>query len=193
MGALAVRFEDLYVSPGAYLAAEGTQSIRHEYCAGYVRAMAGGTFDHGRIVTNLARHLGGQLLDGPCDVVIENTKVYIRTLAEEFYYYPDAVVDCSGVNGSSGFSPHPKVIFEVSSESTEQIDHLEKRANYCTLPSLQVYVLIRQGTPALVVYRRDGAEWRREFLGSLDSVLTLPEISCTLPLSEIYRRVRFDV
>lgn len=187
----ALRLEDVYITPEEYLAGERISQTRHEYFAGAIRGMAGATANHARVVQNLAFHLGGQLRGGPCEVFTQDIKVNIRTVSEEFYYYPDVVVDCSRAPGRSLFAPEPKVIFEVSSLETEQVDRGEKRASYCTLPSLQVYVLVRQSDAALLIYRRAGAEWNLEFLSELDSTLSLPEIGCALPLRAIYERVVF--
>lgn len=192
MSALAVRLADVYITPKEYLAAEENREVRHEYFAGMIRPMPGSKATHNRIVSNLARCLGNQLNGGPCEVFFNDIKVYIRTLNEQFYYYPDVIVDCSNVNGDSLLAPEPKVIFEVLSESTESVDRGEKRVNYCTLESLQAYALVWQTDPALMVYRRVGAEWSQEFFSGLDMTVTLPEINCTLAMREIYERVRFE-
>ena len=192
MNALAMRLADVYITPGEYLAAEAKREVRHEYFAGMVRSMPGSKVSHNRIVSNLAFLLRRQLRGGPCEVFFNDIKVYVRTLSEQFYYYPDVIVDCSNSDDSSLLAPEPKVIFEVLSESTESVDRGEKRMNYCTLDSLQAYVLVWQTDPALMVYRRHGTEWSLEFFGGLDAMVALPEIGCTLPVRDVYERVRFE-
>lgn len=187
-----VRIENIYISSEDYLAEEETRETRHEYVAGMVRAMPGTNLIHSRIAGNLNRHLSVQLDAGECEAFQENVKVYIHTAGDLHYYYPDIVVDCSKGAGHLLMAPHPKVIFEVLSDSTEAVDRGEKLVSYCTLPSLQVYVLVWQTRPALLLYRRNHTEWKREFVGGLDQTLTLPEINCQLALRDIYKRVQFE-
>lgn len=55
--------------PEAYLAAERASEAKHELWSGEVFAMAGASFAHHQIVTNLARELSGRLRDRACDVL----------------------------------------------------------------------------------------------------------------------------
>ena len=187
-----VRSRKLYVTPEEYLADELTRKVRHEYVAGMLRPMPGSKVTHHRIAQNLSRRLGEQLDGSPCEVFLNELKVYIHTAGETFCYYPDVVVDCSSADGNSLLAPEPKVIFEVLSESTEMFDRGEKRQNYSSLPSLQVYALAWQTNPALMVYRRRETGWTLEFVEGLEATLVLPELGCTLPMREIYQRVQFD-
>ena len=75
------------------------------------------------------------------------------------------------------------------SPDSERVDHGEKLANYRTLPSMRVYVLLNQNNPAVTVYRFAEGEWQMEFYGSIDAVVELPEIESRLALAEIYDRV----
>ncbi len=121
-----------------------------------------------------------------------NMRVRIRQPGEPgCYYYPDAVVDCSGLPNTAIYSEEPAVIFEVISAETERIDVGEKQTHYRTLPSLRVYVLVNQFNPAVTIYQRVGAGWQIEFLGRMDLVLELPEIECRLPLATMYERMGF--
>ena len=187
-----VHSQKLYVSPEEYLSNELTREVRHEYVAGMLRPVPGSKVTHGRIVSNVSALLHQQIQGGPCEVFTNKLKVYIRASGEHFYYYPDVVVDCSNADGGSLLAPEPRVIFEVLSESTEMYDRGEKRQNYCALPSMQVYVLVWQTVPALMVYRRREVGWTLEVVDGFQATLTLPEISCTLPIQNIYKRVRFD-
>lgn len=186
----ALRLDDYYITPEQYLAAERFSDVRHEYVAGKVYAMAGNVAAHDRISINVLRHLGNQLRGKRCEVFTSNMRVRIRQLGRaEFYYYPDALVDCSRLPDDAIHAEAPVVIFEVLSAATERVDVGEKLLHYRSLPSLRVYVLIDQINPAVTLYRRVGEEWEMEFLGTIEATLELPEIECRLPLSEIYERV----
>jgi Uma2 family endonuclease len=83
------------------------------------------------------------------------------------------------------------VIFEVLSRSTRRTDEGEKKDAYLTIPSLQVYALIEQDTPAVVLFRRTDHGFVREVCEGLDARLRLPEINVELPLAELYAGVKF--
>jgi Uma2 family endonuclease len=52
---------------------------------------------------------------------------------------------------------HPKLIAEVLSASTAQIDTAEKLDEYQTIPELEEYVLIDSRRRSIRIYRRKGA------------------------------------
>ena len=177
-----------YISPEAYLAAEGSRELKHEYIAGAAYATFNASAGHNRIAGNLFAELRAQLAGKPCEVFSADLKVRIRTNTAEFYYYPDVTVDCSGVPDSALFAEQPRVIFEVLSPDTERIDRGEKLRNYQALPSLDAYVLVDQHRTAVLLYRRGESGWSRELLTEKNEVLQLPTIGCTLPLATIYQR-----
>ena len=182
--------DDYYITPEQYLVAERISEVKHEYVAGKVYAMAGTSAAHDRIGNNIIAELRNLLRGKRCEVFSSNLRVRIRLPGRtEFYYYPDALVDCSRLPNSAIYAESPTVIFEVMSPDTERVDQGEKLANYRTLPSLRVYVLLNQNNPAVTVYRLADGEWQMEFYGSIDAVVELPEIESRLALAEIYDRV----
>lgn len=179
---------EYFKTPEEYLAAERVAEEKHEYLAGVIYAMAGTSADHDRIVINICGELRTQLRGKKCEVFSSNLKVQIRKGGAHFFYYPDVIVDCSGVAGDSLFAAEPRVIFEVSSPKTQRIDREEKRLNYQSLSSLQVYVLIDQLSLTVTVYRRENADWALDLLTKKQDILQLPEIECALPMTAIYER-----
>ncbi len=83
------------------------------------------------------------------------------------------------------------MIIAVLSRKTRRIDEGEKKDAYLTIPSLGVYALIEQETPAVVAFRRTEHGFVREVYEDLDAVLPLGEIETALPLAEIYETVEF--
>jgi Uma2 family endonuclease len=177
-------------TPEEYLAAERIAEQRHEYLSGALYAMAGTSRDHERIAINICGELRAQLRGRPCEVLASNIKVRIHKEAAQFFYYPDATVDCGSAAGDSLFAEQPRVIFEILSPETERIDRVEKFYNYQTLPSLLTYVLVDQLRLAVTVYRRTNDEWAVELLTKKEDILKLPEIECSLPLNAIYERTQ---
>ena len=187
--ASALHVEADYVTPEEYLASEAASNERHEYLAGAVYAMSGTTVTHGRIIHNIDRELGQQLRGRRCEAFTSEIKVRIRVGTDQFYYYPDVLVDCGEPPGESLFAEQPRVIFEVLSPGTERTDRYEKRLNYQNLATLDVYVLVDQTRIAVTAYRRtDGESWTTEFLSDPQAVLELPTVDCVLPLATIYER-----
>jgi Uma2 family endonuclease len=190
---IALRLEDYYTTPEAYLVAERISATKHEYVAGKVCAMAGAFAGHERITSNIVGELRAQLSGKCCEVFSSNMRVRIHQPGEpESYYYPDAVVDCSRLANTAIYAEEPTVIFEELSPETERVDVGEKLSNYRSLPSLRVYILVNQFNPAVTIYRRVDAAWQIEFLGRMDAILELPEIQCSLPLAAMYERMSFS-
>jgi Uma2 family endonuclease len=184
----ALHTEDVYVSVEDYLSAESASPTKHEYLAGAVYAMAGGSRAHNLITANLLRFLGVQLDGRKCAVFGSDMRLRISRPNAAFYYYPDVTVDCSASEQDE--VDEPTVIFEVLSPTTARADQGEKLLNYQAIPSMRVYVLVDQSQAALTVYRRAAqGHWTLEIATDLAGLLELPEIGCTLPLRSIYDRV----
>jgi len=88
---------------------------------------------------------------------------------------------------------NPTVIVEVLSPSTEAIDRGDKLHRYRRwLPTLTDYVLVAQDRPLIDHYHHTAAGvWVFETLEGLHTVLHLPSIHCTVPLTDVYERLVF--
>ncbi len=83
------------------------------------------------------------------------------------------------------------MIVEVMSRGTRRLDQGEKKDAYLTIPSLGVYVLVEQETPAVIVFRRTANGFVREDYQGLEAVIPLSEIGIELPLADVYETVEF--
>lgn len=81
-----------------FLLERNDPDARYEYVDGRIYAMAGGTFNHDTIKSNIQRILWGLLRGGRCRVYSSDIKVYI---AKERYFHPDVTVTCDPVTGES--------------------------------------------------------------------------------------------
>lgn len=180
------------ISVPDYLAGELDSDIRHEYVAGYVYAMAGGTNAHNLIGINCSASLHSQLSGKPCVALSSDTKIRVREGNFFRFYYPDVSVVCDPNPQTDTFQDKPIVLIEVLSESTRRKDETEKRASYCSLPSVQYYVLLEQHAITAVVFRRPEtqttsfADWPRTVLTDIDDVIFFEEIDANLPLRVAY-------
>ncbi len=172
-----------FISEAEYLAGEKIADIKHEYIDGDVFAMAGASASHNRLSLNIATAFNVHLAGKPCQPYISDMKVNIGTK----YFYPDVLVDCSGLNDDSHVTQSPTLIVEVLSKSTRRTDETIKRIAYTQINTLLEYVLIEQDFVDIeVIRRRNGWQSEHFYLG--DSV-TFEAIGLTLTVEEVYARV----
>jgi Uma2 family endonuclease len=176
------------VSVQDYLEGEKESPIRHEYVEGYVYAMAGASDRHNRIALNIASRLNEQLIEGPCEVFISDMKLRV---SPNVYYYPDVVVCCDSPPLDAYFRAQPVLIIEVTSPTTQRIDHHEKLTAYQHIPGVREFVLISQDQVRVEVHRRVGDEWRQEILSQATDLLALDSVGLGIKVAEVYRNVRF--
>jgi len=179
------------ISIDDYLAGELVSPIKHEYLGGVVYAMAGARNAHNLIASNTLVALGSRLRGKRCRPYNSDTKLRLRLPHQVRFYYPDVSVICRPNSQSDSFQDEPAVLVEVISNRTRRIDEGEKKDAYLTIPSLCVYVLVEQETPAVVVFRRTEHGFVREIHQGLEAVIPLREIDVELPLAEVYDEVEF--
>ena len=180
--------QDDFVPVQAYLTAEETSAVRHEYLGGSVYAMAGETRAHNTIALNLATTLRQHLKGGPCQLYLSDIRVNLSLREGDYYYYPDIVVTCHPRDTDPRFVRFPKLIIEVLSPSTERIDKLEKFFAFTTIESLEEYVLVAQAAREVTVFRRS-SDWHVEKVTGLGAVLALASLGVSVPLAEIYEGI----
>ena len=172
-----------FISEAEYLAGEKIAETKHEYIDGEVFAMAGASASHNRISLNVATVFNVHLDGKPCQPYMSDMKVKVGTK----YFYPDVLVDCSGLADDSHVTEKSTLIVEVLSKSTRRMDETTKRIAYTQIDSLLEYVLIEQDFVDIeIIRRRIGWQSERFYLG--DS-LTFESIALTLTVEDIYARV----
>jgi Uma2 family endonuclease len=181
------------VTPEEYLAAERLSETRSEYLDGGVYPMTGASFNHGRIVINVATELVLQLRERDCDVLATDMKV--RLQGSRKFFYSDVIVICGDPqfhDERTDIILNPDLVIEVLSPSTEAFDRGAKFEAYRTVESLKEYVLVSQDKPLVEQYVRNGdGSWKFTEAVGLESSLTLSSVGCTLNLAAVYKRVEF--
>lgn len=167
-----------------YLTFEEGTPIRHEYVAGEIFAMSGGSLEHELIAGNVFAAFHAHLRGGPCKSFIGNFKLHLEVNESHFFYYPDVMVAC-GPNADIRFCTNPRLVVEVISPSTERTDRREKASNFRQTPALEEYVLIAQRTAEVTIYRRS-EHWAPLMLRSLEETAEFRSIELSLPLGQIY-------
>lgn len=178
------------ISVADYLEGEKISSIKYEYICGEVYAMAGTTLCHNIIAGEIFARLLAKLASSECQPFMSDVKV--RANAETFYY-PDVMVSCEEIKQNSLICEKPILIVEVISPSTRTIDRREKLFHYQQMPSVQEYVIVDQHKKNVEVHRRQpNGSWITYYFDEDDEAVEFASVELTLPLTEIYRRVRFD-
>lgn len=178
-----------------YYDLEEDEVYKSEFFDGEIFAMAGGSPEHSLIVASLLRELGNRLKGKSCTPYDGNLRVKIP--ATGLVTYPDASVFCKKLE----FDPkdkrrqtaiNPTVVFEVLSKSTESYDRGRKAENYRQLESLKAYILVSQTSPHIEIYERHGdGFWFLTEAKGLDAELPVKSLGLTLPLAEVYDRLKF--
>lgn len=174
------------VSYAEYLALERSGERKHEYVAGTIVAMAGGTIEHGRLASRLTALLSVALEGRPCAVLPADVRLRIRQADRSTY--PDLHVVCGQVERDPDDEDavvNPVVIVEVLSDSTAESDRGDKFADYRRLRSLKEYVLVSQRERRVDVYRRDGRRWVLDEHGRGEE-LRLESIDVSLAVDRVY-------
>lgn len=182
-------------SVAEYLAREEVAEAKHEFHDGEILAMSGGTYSHSVVMTNVIALLHSRLRGTPCRPLESNMR--FRIDSRNRYVYPDITVVC----GPPQFDPkdtkqttllNPRVVIEVLSDSTQAYDRGDKFDAYRSVPTLEEYVLVAQGSPLVETYHRqaDGS-WRLEIFHGLEAVARLRSLNVDLPLAEVYRDITF--
>jgi Uma2 family endonuclease len=168
----------------AFLEWEARQETKWEFDGLRPVAMAGGTQAHDMIQGNVKAVLWTHLRGHRCRVCGPDLKV----LVDGRIRYPDAFVACTPMQPNATVQPDPVIVFEVLSPSTQEIDRIDKNAEYEATPSVQRYVMLEPARMAATVFHRAGGEWIGRLLVE-GATLDLPEIGLSVPLAELYAGV----
>jgi Uma2 family endonuclease len=179
-----------WLTPEQYLALDRAAETKSEYVDGLLVAMGGAQENHVLITVNLVRELSLQFKDTPCRLYV--TDMRVRITDGGMYAYPDLAAVCDKpLFGDDQFDVllNPVLIVEVLSTSTEGYDRGLKSARYRKLASLQDYVLVAQDRVSVERFSRQGEQWVLTEATSLDDVMDLPSVGCTVALRDVYDKV----
>lgn len=182
---------ELY-TPESYLAFLETTEIKYEFVDGYLRAMTSPTNRHNIVATNATATFWLKLKGSSFRAFNSNSMVRIRKKSSTWMYLPDMSIVCDENRQSERFQDNPIVVVEVLSPSTRAYDLDEKLANYLTLRSLQMVLLLEQDQPLAIVFRKsqDGNFVRESYEG-MDQEIRLPFLGISVLLSDLYEGVEF--
>ena len=176
-----------------YIELDKNSEERFEYFDGEVFAMAGSSPNHVRISRNVCNKLSQKLENRDCEAFPSDMR--IKVPAAWPYRSPDVSVACGEqiyetIQGVEMLL-NPILLVEVLSDSTAAYDLDAKFTEYQSIESFREYLLIAQDRPHVIRYVRQAQGWLRTEADGLENAVTLESLDVTLPLSEIYARVKF--
>jgi len=188
-----LQMETYYYTPEEYLALEDRAAYKSEYINGEIFAMAGGTLPHHKIAGNVHTHFNNEFETKDCEVYNSDLKVLVKPNGA--FLYPDVTVLCGEpqfYKDRQDIISNPILLVEVLSPSSRNYDRGEKFALYRNISTLQDYLVIDQTSVHVEHYHKlEDNRWVITIYYHMESVIDLPSIDVTLPLSKIYRKVKF--
>ena len=169
-----------------FLAWQAAQDQLYELIDGVPVAMAGARFVHDRVAGNISFSLKSQFRTNgsPCDSFSDDIGVVVGSGR-------DVAVHCPPFDEQATASDSPKLIVEISSESTASTDRFVKLEKFKALASLDYILFVVPDAVDVVVWFRDPAEaWRHEAIRDPDAVIDLPKLGVSLTVTDIYERVQ---
>ena len=162
---------------------------RYEFDGFKPVAMTGGPVDHNQIAFNIHVALRGRLRGTGCRPF--GLGLGVATIGDTVRY-PDGVVTCSPVHGTSRLVLNPVVVFEVISPGSGRMDRIVKVREYAAVDTITRYVIVESAYAGLTIHQRKaaGQAWT-SVTATADDLLRLPEIGIEIPVAELYEGVDF--
>lgn len=138
-----------------YLTLERDSEIKHEFDAGEILAMSGGTARHSALAVKIPAALE---TTRPSGCTVFQSDMRVRVVATGRATYPDVSMVCGPIeydpeDAARTTITNPVLLVEVLSVTTEKGDRGNKWMHYQRIPSLQEYVLVSQ-EPRIEIFRR---------------------------------------
>jgi len=176
-----------------YLELEEVANVKHEFYAGEIYALAGGTPAHAALAANVCAALVPRVAHRGCQVFTSDLRV--RVLATGLASYPDVTVVCGDLERdpeSRLTVVNPILVVEVLSDGTEDYDRAEKVAHYKQVATLRHCLLLSHREPCIDAWSRDASgSWACVMARASENV-ALGALGCEVSVDEIYRGVVLD-
>ncbi len=168
-----------FVTIDEYLSIEESSPVRHEYVAGMLYAMTGGSLRHSELIGNVYTAVRPAARQQRCRIYASDALVEVDA---DHIYYSDVVVTCDARDTDDRILKHPCLVVEVLSPSTKATDRREKASAYRTIASLRSYPIVHQDRTLIEHFFRDeSGVWHLEFLTDGTVTLRCPAIEVRLP------------
>jgi Uma2 family endonuclease len=173
-----------------YVALEQQSPTKHEFLDGEIYAMAGGSEDHSALAAEVLRALGNAVGDRPCRVHTSDLRIYAE--AAGLATFPDGAVICGPLlqhtPSPKATALNPMILLEVTSDSSEAYDTVEKLECYQAIPTLREYVIVSHRERRITVHQRsEQGEWTAR-VAIAGGRVAVPSLDAALLVDDIYRK-----
>jgi Uma2 family endonuclease len=178
------------MTPEEFYAWQEPMDEKYELVDGYpVKMMTGASRRHDQIVVNILAELHRQLRGTGCRPFTADTAVATRPRTRR---RPDAGVECGPLQDEEYAVREPKLLVEVLSPSTREVDLFNKIEEYRGLDSLDYVLFIEPHVPQAYLWSRgEDRGWSNVTLEGLQSAVVLPSLSVQLKLEDVYEGLQF--
>jgi Uma2 family endonuclease len=180
-------------TPAEYFALEDQAELKSEYHDGEIIPMAGGSFNHNEIITNIGQ-LKSTLRSKGYRLYSSDVKLWIPKYRKATY--PDVMViegEPERYDNRTDTLLNPRLIIEVLSKSTEDYDQGDKFKFYRSISSLQEYLLISQYEIDIQHYTKaEGGFWIYRTYETLEETIALTSINTDISVASIYEGIVFE-
>lgn len=172
-----------------YVALELESSTKHEFLDGEIYAMAGGSEEHSALAAQVLRVLGNAIGDRPCRMHTSDLRLYVEAVG--LATFPDGMLICGPLEqhppSPKATALNPKLLLEVTSDSSEEYDKGEKLEFYRAIPSLSEYVIVSHRERRITVHQRAGSDRWVMRVAVAGGRVAVPSLDTELVVDEIYR------
>jgi Uma2 family endonuclease len=177
-----------------YLVLEETASYKHEYQAGQIVPMTGGTTNHNKIAGNFYFYFRSKIKHSNYNIFVGDVKLWIPRYRQGTY--PDIMIidgDPIYYENTKTTVMNPSLIVEVLSPSTQNYDQGDKFLYYRSLAEFEEYILVSQSQYYVMQYNKtkEGKWLLSEYEGE-NATLSLNSVDFTLNFPDLYEGVTFE-
>lgn len=180
------------MTPEEFFAWQENQDELYELVDGVpvmmLKMMTGASAQHDRVVVSTIASLYAQLRGGPCRPTTADISIRTRIRSVR---RPDVMVECAELVRDTYEAREPRLVVEVLSPSTTDIDRFRKLEEYRRHPTLRAILLLDTRWPEATLHRRGDDGWEAEDYSGLEAVIPLPEIGASLALADLYEGLSF--
>ena len=183
------------MTPEEFYAWQEAMDEKYELVDGYpvprcpdTEMMTGARRRHDQIVWNVLAELKVQLRGKPCRGFTSDTAVKTAKGRRR----PDAGIECGELHDESFEAGEVRMVAEVLSPSTRELDMFGKLDEYKAIESMDHVLLIEPNEPRAILWsRQPDRSWNHTDFQGIDAEIEVRAIGITLRLEEVYSGLKF--
>ena len=180
-----------YISQEQYLESERLATEKHEYFEGAIYDRGPKSFIYNDLFKNTFGYLAIGLQRKKCQPYGSDLRLHIPK--NTLYTYPSISIYCDEIDtidNNFDTATNPIVLFEITSNTSQLSEKIDKFDLYRDIVSLKEYIMINsEKIQVLKHVRNPDNSWLMTVYESLDDSFSIQSIAVELKLSDIY----FDV